>query len=188
MALIDQHVTWRLTEERLTTETDPVLRRNLEMLLTHQKAEAALDLETLMSTVSERAHYHAHGTTDPRLNPQGKDAVRRFYEDFAASGAHKLQFETERLVVDRDCILTEGLMRMAYPGRTLMARGIDVDDPDAYYLFEARMAVVWPIDEDGLFIGEDSYVANDGFAGIAHRKVDPFDIVLYCPEEQAAAT
>ena len=35
------------------------------------------------------------------------------------------------------------------------------------------MAIIWPIDEEGLFIGEDSYVATDGFAGIADRKIDP---------------
>ena len=62
MPVIDQHVTWRKVEERLDHETDPILRRNLEMLLLHMKAEAALDMETLMGTVSERAIYQMwHG-------------------------------------------------------------------------------------------------------------------------------
>jgi SnoaL-like domain len=180
MPVIDQHVTWRKVEERLERETDPVLRRNLEMLLTHMQAEAALDMTTLMSTVSERAIYQnfVHGGA---TGPVGKAAVQKFYEDFAASGAQKLQLDIDRLVVDRDCILTEGVMRMAYPGRTLTAYGIEVDDLDADYLFETRMAVVWPIDEDGLFIGEDSYTSGDGFAGIADRKIDPADVVVYQP-------
>lgn len=181
MAIIDQRVTWKPVEERLARETDPVLRRNLELLLQHQKAEAALDMERLMATVSEKAHYHSYGGDDAQPDLVGKPAVQAFYEAFAASGAHKLQLDTHRLVVDRDCILTEGVMRMAYPGRTLQARGIDVDDPDAYYLFEAPMAVVWPIGDDGLFTGEDSYLGADGFAGIAERKLDPADIVLYEP-------
>lgn len=179
MAVIDQRITWQKVEERLATETDPVLRRNLEMLLQHMKAEATLDMESLMATVSERAEYHAYGGGHETLI--GKPAVRAFYEAFAASGAHKLHFDLDRLVVDRDCIVTEGTMRMAYPGRTLAARGIEVDDPEAYYLYEARMIVVWPIDENGLFIGEDSYTASDGFAGIADRKIDAADIVLYEP-------
>jgi hypothetical protein len=108
----------------------------------------------------------------------GKDAVRTFYEAFAASGAHKLQLDTDRLVVDTHCILTEGAMRIAYPGRALLGRGIEVDDPDAYYLFEARMALMWPLDEHGLFIGEDSYTSGDGFAGIADRKLDPAEILV----------
>jgi hypothetical protein len=180
MALIDQSVTWRPVEARLETETDPVLRRNLEMLLQHMKAEAALDMGPLMATVSEKARYESFGGGHPPL--VGKAAVQKFYEDFAASGAHKLQFELDRLVVDKHCILTEGVMRMAYPGATLASRGIMVDDPDAYYLFETHMAVVWPIDpDDGLFVGEDSYTGDNGFDGIADRKIDPADIVLYEP-------
>jgi len=180
MPVIDQQVTWRKVEERLEHETDPILRRNLEMLLLHMKAEAALDMETLMSTVSERAIYQNFGP-DGVTGPVGKAGVQQFYEDFAASGAQKLQLDIDRLIVDRDCILTEGVMRMAYPGRTLSARGIEVDDLDADYLFETRMAVVWPIDEQGLFIGEDSYTAGDGFAGIAQRKLDPSEVIVYRP-------
>jgi hypothetical protein len=179
MPVIDQRVTWQRTEERLGVETEPVLRRNLELLLQHQKAEAALDMERLMATVSENARYESFG--DEGSVVVGKPAVRKFYEDFAASGAYKLQFETDRLIVDQHCILTEGVMRMAWPGQTLLARGIDVDDPDADYLYEARMAILWPIGEDGLFIGEDTYVGGDGFTGIAGRKIDPSDIVLYRP-------
>jgi hypothetical protein len=178
MALIDQHRTWQKVEDRLAVETDPVLRRNLETLLQHMQAEAALDMDALMATVSEDALYQNFGQGHDLV---GKAAVRRFYEDFAASGAEKLQHDIDRLVVDRHCILTEGVMRMAWPGRTLIARGFDVDDPDADYLYEARMAIVWPIDAHGLFIGEDSYVGGDGFAGIADRRIDPADIVLYRP-------
>src|ERR1700677_506947 len=187
MALIDQNLTWKKVEERLASETDPVLRRNLEMLLQHMKAEALLDMDSLMATVSERAHYHSY-TGDPNSpSPEGKAAVQQFYENFAASGAGKLHLDIDRLVVDRDCILTEGIMRMACPGRTLAAMGIAVDDPGADYLFETRMAIIWPIDEDGLFLGEDAYTEKDGFAGIAGRKIHPADIVLYRPAALSGA-
>ena len=176
MAVIDQNLTWSVVEERLAAETDPTLRRNLEQLLVHMKAEAQGDLDTLMATVAEDAHYDAYGAP-PEANPRGKAAVRKFYEDFIASGATRLQFAIDRLVVDRHCILTEGVMRMAYPGSTLAARGIAVDDESAYYLYEARMATLWPIDEDGLFTGEDTYTGGNGFEGIASRKLAPGDIV-----------
>jgi hypothetical protein len=176
MPLIDQNLTWSVVEERLATETDPVLRRNLEQLLVHMKAEAAGDLDRLLATVAEDASYTAFGAP-PEANPRGKAAVRRFYEEFIASGATRLQFAIDRLVVDRRCILTEGLMRMAYPGSTLAARGIAVDDESAFYLYEAHMATLWPIDDDGLFLGEDTYTGEDGFAGIADRKLGPGDIV-----------
>jgi ketosteroid isomerase-like protein len=175
MPVIDPNRTWEKVEARLASEDDPVLRRNLETVLAHMKAEAAGDLDGLLDTLSDDVHYHAYGA-DEALSPRGKAAVRGFYEAFIASGAERLQFDIDRLVVDRDCVLTEGLMRMAYPGRTLMARGVTVDDPDAYYLFEARMATLWPMDADGLARGEDTYTAGDGFAGIAQRKLAPEDI------------
>jgi len=153
MALIDQNLTWKKVEQRLAIETDPVLRRNLEMLLQHMKAEAVLDMEALMATVSERAHYHSY-TGDPAApSPEGKAAVQQFYENFAASGAGKLHLDIDRLD----------------------------------YLFETRMAIIWPIDEDGLFIGEDAYVESDGFAGIAGRKIDPADVVVYRPDALSGA-
>lgn len=171
--LIDPNKTWAKVEERLATETDPIRQRNLSVLLAHMKAEAAGDLDGLMATVADGAHYHAYGTDEPWVSPDGKPAVLAFYEAFIASGATRLQLEIDRLVVDRDCILTEGVMRMAYPGTTLQARGIEVDDPDAFYLYEARMATLWPFDADGLVTGEDTYTGGDGFAGIANRKLAP---------------
>lgn len=176
MAVIDQNLSWSVVEDRLAVETDPQLIRNLELLLLHMKAEASGDLDALMSTVSEHAEYHAFGAP-PENSPIGKAAVRTFYENFIASGATRLQFAIDRLVVDRHCILTEGLMRIAYPGTRLASYGIAVDDPDAYYLYEARMAVLWPIGADGLFTGEDSYAAGQGFDGISSRKLAPEDIV-----------
>jgi hypothetical protein len=177
MPVIDQHRTWAKVEDRLAAETDPTLRRNLELLLLHMKAEAALDMDALMSTVSEQAKYQNFAQNG--TGPVGKPAVQKFYEDFAVSGCHKLMHDLDRLVVDRHCILTEGVMRMAWPGSALLAQGIEVDDPNAYYLYEARMAILWPIGEDGLFIGEDSYVGGNGFEGIADRKLTDDDIAMF---------
>ena len=108
MAVIDPRVTFRKVEERLETETDPVLRRNLETLLTHMKAEMAGDVDGLLVTLRDDVHYHAYGN-------------------------------------------------------------------------EARMATLWPFDENGLARGEDTYTGSDGFAGIADRKLAPDDIVQYAP-------
>jgi len=177
MAVIDQRRTWRLVEERLASESDPVRRRNLETVLVHMKAEAAADIDGLMATVAPDAHYHFwNGPAAGEF--VGHAAVRRFYEAFAASGAEKLEHDIDGLVVDGHCIVTEGVMRIAFPGRALRAQGIDVDDVDALYLYESRAAIMWPLNEEGLLLGEDSYFADDGFDGIADRKLSPNDIVL----------
>lgn len=183
---LDPKKTWRKLEERLASETDPVCKRNLASVLEHMKAEARLDLDGLIATLSDEPHYHAYTPAGeiPELCPKGRDAVRKFYEDFIASGAFRLELDVERLVVDRDCILTEGVMRMAYPGATLAAMGHAIDDPEAYYLFEDRMAVLWPMDENGKIEGEDTYSVGRGFEGIAGRKIALDEIA---PLEEAAA-
>ena len=40
--VIDQRVTWEKVEERLKVESDPVLRRNLELLLQHQQTHCVV--------------------------------------------------------------------------------------------------------------------------------------------------
>jgi hypothetical protein len=176
---IDPCNTWRKVEERLECETRPEVRRNLETVLAHMKAEAAGDLDGLLATLttSQVPHYHAYGTGDPLLSPRGHDAVRRFYAAFLASGAVKLELDVQRLVADEDFVITEGLMKIAYPGTLLRLMGHAVDDADAFYLFQTPMCVIWPMDEQGKVIGEDTYTGGDGFAGIAGRKLGPGDIV-----------
>ena len=168
---LDPTRTWRKVEERLARETDARLRRNLESVLAHMKAEAAGDLDALMRTVAADASYHAYGSPDAFMSPQGKPAVRHFYAAFVGSGAFRLEFDVDRLVVDVDCVVTEGRMRIAYPGVALQAMGHAVPDADAFYLYDTRMMIAWPMDENGLVRGEDSYVGGDGFAGIAERRV-----------------
>jgi hypothetical protein len=173
--------TWKLVEEKVDAENDPTVRRNLELVLEHMKAEAKGDIEGVVATLTQSPRYLAHDVPDVEaMNPHGsKDAIRTFYDlTIIQTGAHQLELNCDRVVADRDSVMTEGLMRMAYPGRTLAAMGIEVDDPEAYYLYETRMSVVWPVDHaEGKLIGEETYTGSDGFAGIADRKLDPKDII-----------
>jgi hypothetical protein len=176
MPTIDQRRTWQAVEERLAAETDPVLRRNLETVLEHQYAEALGDVDRLMATLVDEPHYHNHG--GPAAGEiKGRAAVRRFYELFVRSGCDHIEHPADRLVVDRGCIVTEGVMRIAFPGATLAKRGLAVADPGSYYLFEAPTLVIWPLDEAGLLTGEDAYFGADGFAGIEDRRLTIDDIV-----------
>ena len=174
MTRIDPTKTWRLVEERLAREEHPRRRQVLENVLAHMKAEAAGDLDGLMATLAPNPQYHQWGATPADMGPKGRDAVEQFYRNFVASGATNLEYDVERLVVDDDCVVTEGMMRIAYPGRTLAAMGRPVDDPDSYYLYEARMAVFWPYDAEGRLLAEDAYTATDGFADM--RKLAPDDL------------
>jgi len=179
---LDPTRTWQKVEARLAVETSPRKRQLLETVLGHMKAEAAVDVEALMATLAPDPQYHQWGATPGDFGPKGRAAVEQFYRDFAASGATNLEYDLDRLVVDDDCIVTEGMMRIAYPGATLVAMGRDgIDDPAAYYLYEARMAVLWPFDADGLLLAEDAYTATDGFENL--RKLAPDEL----PEHLAAS-
>ena len=177
---IDPNRTWKLVEKRLADERDPILRRNLELVLAHMKAEAKADIEGVVATLTEKPRYVTYSVPDdPILNPRGsKDAVRRFYDaTIVQTGAHRLEFTCDRVIVDADSVFTEGTMHMVYPGTTLAAMGIAVDDPNAYYVSECRMGVVWPVDPDEQKLtGEEVYSGGDPFAGIASRKISLDDI------------
>ncbi len=172
---LDPNKTWTLVEKRLASETDPVLRRNLELVLAHMKAEARADIEGVVATLTEKPRYITYAVPDQELlNPKGsKDAVRAFYDaTIVQTGAHRLEFACDRVIVDVDSVFTEGVMRMAYPGTTLQAMGIEVDDATAYYVAESRMGIVWPVDHDeGRLTGEEVYSCGDPFEGIAERKI-----------------
>ncbi len=171
---LDPNKIWALLEERLATETDSVVRRNLELVIAHGKAEATLDLDGVLATLCPAPRYVAHTSPDlPLVNPTTTEDVRAFYQaTIVDTDAHRIEHDVDRVIADRTGVYTEGVIKIAYPGRVLAARGIEVDDPDAYYLYRARMAVVWPVDpETGLLVGEESWAEGDGFAGIAERKI-----------------
>ncbi len=179
---LNPNLTWKLVEKRPAEETNPTRKCNLELVLAHMKAEARADIEGVVATLCEKPRYRTYSTPedDTLMNPEGsKDAVRAFYDaTIVQTGAHRLEFACDRVIVDDKSVFTEGVMRMAYPGKTLIGMGIEVDDPDAYYLFESRMGIVWPVHpSEGKLTGEEVYTAGNGFEGIAKRKISLDDIV-----------
>ena len=168
---------WRLVAERLEAETDPRRRHVLELVLDHMKRELRLDIEGVIDTLSDKPQYkiwpHAD---DPVTSPGGsKDAIRKLYDRaLVQTGAHRWELELDRVIVDDHAVFTEGVMRMAYPGRTLLAMGIDVPNVDSYYLAQSRMGIVWPVDLDdpeARLLGEEVYATSDRFEGIADRPI-----------------
>ncbi|MFT4518440.1 MAG: hypothetical protein ACI9JM_000821 [Halioglobus sp.] len=178
---IDPRKNWALAEKRLATESDPICKRNLAVVLAHMKAEATLDFEGLLATVAEDAKYHFFGSEDDEAfaGPKGKENIEAFYKMIIEIGLSRIEHNIDRIVVDRFGVTTEGNMRIAYPGSLLQAMGHSVDDPDALYMYETQQMIVWPIDDAGLIAGEDSYSGQDGFLGIENRKLEPGDIYTF---------
>jgi limonene-1,2-epoxide hydrolase len=145
-------VHWQKVADRLAGESDPVLRRNLGTVLAHMQAEAAGDLDALLATLTEDCAYRSHAQPGvAESNPVGKDQVRSLYEQMYVPGAMSISFDVDRVVADAETVVTEGTMRVAHP------------DGGESYLYEARTVVLWPMDENGLARGEESYSSADGF-------------------------
>lgn len=174
---INPDKSWRLVAERLEAETDPRRRHVLQLVLHHMQRELRLDIEGVIDTLSDKPQYKIWpNVDDPVASPGGsKDAIRDLYDRaLVQTGAHRWELDLDRVIVDDHAVFTEGVMRMAYPGRTLEALGIEVPDADSYYLSEVRMGIVWPIDPDDPEVrlsGEEVYAEGDRFEGIADRPI-----------------
>jgi hypothetical protein len=163
---------WERAEERLVTVTNPRHRAIMETLRDHLKAEATQDFSLLVGTLAPNPEYHfwveGSGFGD---GPKGIDAVRAHYEHLYEERRHLCDWDIERFVIDDDTIVTEGWFSQIFPGRVLQSRGVDIDDPDAVYVLRVRLVILWPFDEDGKLVGEDSYLNGPMFKPENIRKL-----------------
>ncbi|NDZ18958.1 hypothetical protein C7T35_21800 [Variovorax sp. WS11] len=174
--VIDPNVTWVAVEQRLSVETDPVVRENLELVLAHMKYEAAGDIERVLTTICSRPKYRFYVPGFTHIDGDTQEPLRQFYQKMLiGEGALRLEMRVERVLADRKAVSTEGVYRQAYLGRALLDKGIEVDDPDAYYAAECRMLLTWPRHEtEPKLVGEEAWVDRDMFEGIASRKITEF--------------
>ncbi|EHI43592.1 hypothetical protein OPAG_06878 [Rhodococcus opacus PD630] len=171
---IDSNLTWQMVEKRLAEESDPVVRENLRLVHDHMKYEAVGNIQGVLTTLCSSPVYHFYvpGFTD--IDGAGSQKpVELFYENMLIDeGGVRLQYKVDRVLADRQAVSTEGEYLQAYPGRALIAKGIQVDDPDAYYAAACRMLLTWPRHAtEPKLTGEEAWVDRDMFEGIASRKV-----------------
>ena len=173
MPYIDQKLTYAAVEQRLADTVNPRHRLLLERLLQHMRGECEADLDAVMATLAPHPVYRTwHG--GPELNVEGTEAVRRFYiEQVFGKGRHVFEAPKYRIVVDDHAIITEGISRMVMWGRDLMDAGATVDDPDAVYVYQVRILIVWPYDEQGYLLGEEGWSAP---VPTALEKLDDADV------------
>ena len=157
MAIIDQTRTWAPLEERLAQTTNERHRLVLSTVIEHMKAEAVPDMARLMATISPEPDYHFWQDGQHDFGPKTKPGVQAYYTAFVESRTNFLEFDVKRLIVDDHCLVTEGFLKQIYPGAEAIKIGIPVDDEAADYLVVFRQLLLWPIDENGLVLGEDSY-------------------------------
>ena len=160
MIEFDRSLGWKALEERLATTDNPRHRTIIQTVIDHAKAECAMDLDGLMTTLVEDPQYHfwTHGRDH---GPKGYDGVRKYYADYVASGGAIISSPKERVFVDDNGIVTEGTLTTLASGQIAKARGYHIDDDSAHYLLRMRNTVLWSFDERGLALGEDAYSMSD---------------------------
>lgn len=174
MAAVDQHKALRALDARIAeTEHEPQ-RRMLACVREHIRAESFAEFDALMATMSPEPAFHlwVQGNGNGG-GPKGRDAVAAHYRRLYEEARHIFELDIERIVVDHRTVVTEGWFRQVYRGAVLEQRGVTGADPDELYLVTIRLLLLWPFDDQGRLIGEDSYAAGDMFDPANVRQLSP---------------
>jgi hypothetical protein len=153
---------WQLLLDAIDAETDPKRRRNLEIVAKHVVYEVAGDIPALMTTLVREPVYHFWGPTDTEP-AQGAAAVQAHYQRLIDIGKNRLDFDITRVIADHRHVVTEGDFRFAHLGSQvadLPNPPVGLIDPDARYLVATHCLIVWPINDDGLILGEDVFAGE----------------------------
>ena len=146
----------RVVDARLPTITNPRHRAALKNVREHMAGEITGDFPRVMATLIPEPKYNFWGSPRIKTNgtgPTGRAEVLEFYTSLLNAGATRLEHRLEYLVVDDQCIVTDGPFSMIAPGAYW---GIK-DDPEGLYRQHTRLLNIWPYRDDGLIIGEDGY-------------------------------
>jgi hypothetical protein len=162
MEIVDRGLSARRVQERLDRTEDPRERAMLGTVHDHLRAEADVDVDRLVSTLSDQPNYHLWNAGRD-IGPDDYEGVLAYYQDLVAVKRHILEFDIERIVVDHDTVVTEGWIRALNLGSVARARGWVVDDDDATYLVTQRVVIFWPFDAEGKMTGEDGYANFDPY-------------------------
>jgi hypothetical protein len=160
MGIVEQGLAARRLRERLAKTESPRQRAMLETVIEHLEAEAAMSLDRLLATLAPEPKYHlwANGAD---YGPKSLEGVAAYYGQLVEDNRGVLEFDIDRIVVDDECIVTEGWIRAINRGAIAKARGWIVDDDQGDYLVTQRAVILWPFNEAGQMVGEDGYANLD---------------------------
>jgi hypothetical protein len=154
---------WALLTAAVDSATDPRRRHLLSTVARHVEAEVSGNIDETLSTMVSSPRYQFWGKASLPA-PTGARAVRAYYEALVDTGMNRLEFAVDRVLVDSDTVVTEGIFR--HVGRGAIFVGIETDgqgmaiDAESRYLVEYRSLVLWPFDGD-LIAGEVIYAGGD---------------------------
>ncbi len=118
--------------------------------------------------------FNALGLKNVRL--EGADAVKGLYGMWAQTHQSIFVVEREQVAVADNFIASVAWGYQQVLGEALIANGLEVDDPKAYYGYQLRgIQQFWPYDDRGRLVGEDVWEPDPDKAVIT--KLDPADVM-----------
>ncbi len=160
----------------LAVTTNPRHRFLLETYQRHRFLEMAGRYGKIfapeMTVANPVYHFNALGIV---ATLSDADMVKGLYGMWAQSHQSIFYNEGEQVAVSDNFIRSISIATQQTAGGALIANGIEVDDPDAMYLFRSRIQMIWPYDDDCRLIGEDVWETDPDQRTIT--KLDPADVV-----------
>lgn len=146
-----------VAKQHLESIQEPRRRQVLQNFIDHAAAEATGDYDALMASCSrKKQEYATFGSSFGA--PQSYEELEVHYRGLIESNIYLIHLEVEKLIVDDDALLVEGIVHQLYPGALIKPiYGIEVEDESAVYQLTKRTAVTFVFDEDGLGAGEQAY-------------------------------
>jgi hypothetical protein len=154
---------WHLLSQRLAEEPDKKLRSNLAIVKQHILAEVAGDLDSLMATMIPEPEYEFFGESMYGARQVGHGPVRFMYQRANETGRNRREIEISHVVVDPYSVVTEGKLRLATRGSDLLQSSPSIAGEireECWYVTEDTTLIIWPINPDGLIVGERVYLAE----------------------------
>lgn len=160
----------------LAVTTNPRHRFLLETYHRHRFLEMAGRypeiFDPAMTVANPVYHFNALGIT---ATLDHADSVKGLYGMWAESHQSIFYAEDEQVAVSDNYITSVSMVTQQTAGAALIANGIEVDDPDAMYLYRSRIQMIWPYDDECRLLGEDVWETDPDQRTIT--KLDPADVV-----------
>jgi hypothetical protein len=154
----DIAVTISAADRLLETTTDPLHRQILENYRRHAILEVCGEWEAIFApdmTVENPVYYFNIRQMDG-VAAEG-DEVKGVYKMLADTATSVMVVEDERLMVADWGFTSDSTFHTYQRGHDLIGKGIEVDDPQGYYIEKQHFAMILPYDERGRMIGEHVY-------------------------------